>query len=659
MASDGNSGQVNTAPQGSQEAFICSLCKNLMTNPLTLSQCLHSYCEQCLHSVPKTEQDGQKGWLCSECETFSTAASVRKNDFIADLMDIISSGDKELKCQQCLNSSADVIKKCKECKTELCESCLEAHQRIPMLKDHQFIDITDQRKVVDKLLYCELHPNKVIEYNCKSCNIPICSVCNLTNHNTHKIETITEAVKRLLPEMEANTGNVHRIIDKIQKQIDSFSVRINETKESYAAAKTELDVQVENIIYRLKALKLQKEAEINDQEVAALNVLYGTKHRLENQQSKLKNICRVAQLTSKHSVQTTLLTEFEMPYDLLNKVKELALKKKDDELYEILLPSVEPDPSAVEEPQKNLCEVKYQASSVVIDTSGVKWMDNRFMCDDFSVLMGKELHHSKGIKIVKQWCNGLSCLGEKLWVGFPNDSKLHVYNDSGDLLHGINTDKVTAIRMAGNGDFIAAGLCGLFLTNEYCSEWKELCFGKYSDLCVHGKKFTALRYDIPKVVTFELKFNEESKTTQWTEVSSFGLPPKHFSEEENLSYNSKLVVTKSNEVIISKCGDENKRAVFNFTDGGVLKHMRPTGSWAPLICGQDKMGKIMIASFNPGRLYVIDAFQDLTTLGGKQSIDLSIDSYLWDAVIDSRHQLWTLQGHMNSYRLVKYHPAMK
>lgn len=633
------------------EVLECASCKDpISSSPMTLRQCLHSFCSTCLTKLPRTEKNGYRGWVCPDCKTFSTEGSLRQNEFLEDLRSVANMNFEFEGCKQCY-SKIKVTKKCEDCKTELCEDCQAIHLRIPMLKDHHLIDIDDKNAMhaIDKLVYCRYHPSKLVKYNCKTCQIQTCSVCNLTSHNTHVIETVEEAIDRLLPEMQTNAKNVNKNLYKIQKQIESVSSKIEEVKQNYSAAKIEMDTELEKCINSLKMKRAKVEEEMNEKESEALDKLQQIKKRLKFHQNKLKNIYRLTKVTTDTARKSSLLNELQS--GLFDNLKELGSEKKDDENFEIKLPLFHRGDNTIEEEWNFLVgETTYGNSFGIIDTLGINWTDNRYMCENFSAFTQKRMEKATEVKVSSLWCNGFSYIDTQIWIGFPSNNKLLVYNNDGVLQRTIETNKVTAIKKTGNGDLVACGFYGLYVTNQDCNLWTKICGGKYSDVYVHGKRFSALQYDNPRVVTYQLVMNMDTEQTQWALVGSFDLPEQYFGQHDSMN---KIVVDKSNTIMVSKCG--NKKAIFTFTEQGTLQYIQDTRNWEPLLCGMDNNEAMLIANYQQGKLYVVESIHDL---GSEiNMIDMEVKfkgDELLDAIVDYDCNIWTLQGNKDKYCMVKY-----
>ena len=176
----------------------CAICLNQIEKPHIFVKCLHSYCKSCIDHLPRKTKDGEQGWFCPMCDQFSNELSVKANFFVEDLLGVVDKNSKDsVKCDQCAND-VNAEWKCLDCKFNLCSQCQASHLRIPALKGHRVLPIdTATDSVVDRLVYCSAHQDKTIELNCKQCELPICILCHVVNHNGHETETIDDALERL------------------------------------------------------------------------------------------------------------------------------------------------------------------------------------------------------------------------------------------------------------------------------------------------------------------------------------------------------------------------------------------------------------------------------------------------------------------------------
>ena len=147
--------------------LTCPICMELFTDPVTLP-CMHSYCRNCLIStmqsnatqarIERTEYTGQSTGMdidksgsvvkCPECRYIAVIdqglSSLPKNFTIANIVDKYrksQSGEVVVSCDVCcMNTLANAVKSCMDCKISYCTECLRYHPRDGVLATHTFVN---------------------------------------------------------------------------------------------------------------------------------------------------------------------------------------------------------------------------------------------------------------------------------------------------------------------------------------------------------------------------------------------------------------------------------------------------------------------------------------------------------------------------------------
>ena len=86
---------------------------------------------------------------------------------LVELYRLTLDGGAVRSCTQCKANNPEW--RCLDCKIDFCVECKEGHTRVPLLRGHRLIaneDINDAF-LVDKLIFCHIHNDKPIEFNCK------------------------------------------------------------------------------------------------------------------------------------------------------------------------------------------------------------------------------------------------------------------------------------------------------------------------------------------------------------------------------------------------------------------------------------------------------------------------------------------------------------
>ena len=89
---------------------------------------------------------------------------------LVDLHRLTQEGGETRTCTQCKRAQPEW--RCADCKIDFCGECREGHTRVPLLRGHRVVSSKDAKEasttpLVDKLLFCQIHSDKPIEFNCK------------------------------------------------------------------------------------------------------------------------------------------------------------------------------------------------------------------------------------------------------------------------------------------------------------------------------------------------------------------------------------------------------------------------------------------------------------------------------------------------------------
>nr|XP_022300407.1 uncharacterized RING finger protein ZK945.4-like [Crassostrea virginica] len=186
---------------------------------------------------------------------------------------------------------------CDFCHVKLCKPCIGEHISDDY-KKHIIVSI-HQRK--STLIYpkCETHQHKTCKYQCKDCNIFVCSDCTVsTQHKGHeylKLEEIftksKDSIQRDRQELKSKISPTYEeIVNELEMQIDSLDGEYKKLTTELSKQREEIHREVDNAIN-------QMENEIGEIKVKHHNILQ-------------KHLDEIKQLQS--LMQQTLLTLNEM-----------------------------------------------------------------------------------------------------------------------------------------------------------------------------------------------------------------------------------------------------------------------------------------------------------------------------------------------------------
>ncbi|XP_060947489.1 E3 ubiquitin-protein ligase TRIM39-like [Limanda limanda] len=228
----------------SEERLLCSICLDVFTDPVTMS-CGHNFCSSCLH----TYWDSGDTCQCPMCKReFSTRPELQVNTFISELADEFKKlvqvkastpGPQlpavDVLCDFCSEVKEKAVKSCLTCLTSFCESHLEPHRRVAVLKGHTLIEPV--KNLDDRM--CKTH-NKMTELYCLKEQAFICFLCFTADHKGHKAVLLEEQYEKVAATKYETQANMQKLIQtriekiaEVEKLLDVS--RVDSEKEEQAA----------------------------------------------------------------------------------------------------------------------------------------------------------------------------------------------------------------------------------------------------------------------------------------------------------------------------------------------------------------------------------------------------------------------------------------
>ncbi|XP_062614222.1 uncharacterized protein LOC134275958 [Saccostrea cucullata] len=220
-------------------------------------------------------------------------------------------GQHYLECNVC---KSPVILTCKKCAVNLCHACVEPHILLKSKNGHNVTKYNEQTK--PEYGECLTHPQQKCSAFCKTCDIPICVICESIKHGTHDTCEISEKVdlseliatenerlkltraelekilehlgkrsaslqrvyKQTKDKISLHAKNWHKEIDKAEK---AMYKELNELREKHAKVLLKQKKEFDKILKKLKNLEEKVDSVAKSKDASGLMDL---KHELENQQ---------------------------------------------------------------------------------------------------------------------------------------------------------------------------------------------------------------------------------------------------------------------------------------------------------------------------------------------------------------------------------------
>ncbi|XP_024148714.1 E3 ubiquitin-protein ligase TRIM33 isoform X3 [Oryzias melastigma] len=249
----------------------CAVCKQSLQNrdcEPKLLPCLHSFCLKCIPqpdrqiSVQVPGPHGQTDthivnvMRCSVCHQDYKQTDIIDNYFVKDTSEATSTADEKAAqvCTSC-EDNAGTIGFCVECGEWLCKTCVEAHQRVKITKDHKIrtkedadagsepVSQSGQRPV-----FCPVHKQEPLKLFCETCDTLTCRDCQLLEHKEHRYQFLEEAFQNHKGLIETNMAKLHEKNSYVHHSLSQVQHRLKELNETHRKVEHEIKIAVFTLI---------------------------------------------------------------------------------------------------------------------------------------------------------------------------------------------------------------------------------------------------------------------------------------------------------------------------------------------------------------------------------------------------------------------------
>ncbi|KAM4614751.1 E3 ubiquitin-protein ligase TRIM21-like [Polymixia lowei] len=237
----------------SEEQFLCSICLDVFTNPVT-TPCGHNFCKTCITQL----WDSNVLCRCPLCnKVFNTRPELLVNTLLSEMAaqfrksvqvkanscpDQQSAKPGEVPCDVCTETMIKAVKSCLVCLTSYCETHLEPHQRVAGLKRHKLINPVENLE--DRM--CKKH-DRPLEMFCKTEQMCVCQFCTESDHKLHLVVPLKE-------EYEGKKAQLGKTGAEVQQMIQERQLKIQEIKHSVQLSKEDTDREILNSVEVFTAL---------------------------------------------------------------------------------------------------------------------------------------------------------------------------------------------------------------------------------------------------------------------------------------------------------------------------------------------------------------------------------------------------------------------
>ncbi|XP_030210413.1 zinc finger protein RFP-like [Gadus morhua] len=233
----------------SEENFSCPICLDVFNSPVT-TPCGHNFCRTCVTKF----WDEQVQFKCPVCnEHFPTRPDPWVNTLLSELAAQFRTTVRvkeqpcvdpaEVGCDVCSGTKLKAMKSCLECFMSFCQTHLEPHQRVTVLKKHRLVEPMD--RLEDRM--CKKH-DRLLELFCQSEQVCVCQFCTEGDHRSHPVVPLKE-------EYEVKTAQLGKLEAEVPLMIQERKLKIKKIKDTVELSKKVADRDIADGLQIITALK--------------------------------------------------------------------------------------------------------------------------------------------------------------------------------------------------------------------------------------------------------------------------------------------------------------------------------------------------------------------------------------------------------------------
>ncbi|XP_059181047.1 tripartite motif-containing protein 16-like [Centropristis striata] len=278
-----------------RESFSCSICLDLLKDPVTLS-CGHNYCMKCINSHWDAE-DQKLVYSCPQCrKAFRTRPKLEKNTMLADLVEQMKktglqaapadhcyAGPGDVACDVCTGRKLKAFKSCLQCLASYCEKHLQPHYESPPLKKHKQMEPSE--KLQENI--CSQH-DEVKKMFCRTDRQSICYLCSVDQHKGH--DTVSAAAERSerQKELEVSRLNIQQRIQDREKDVKLLQQELEAINLSADKAVEDSEKMFTELIRLMQKRSSEVKQQVRSQQETEVSGVKEVEEKLQQEIRELK-----------------------------------------------------------------------------------------------------------------------------------------------------------------------------------------------------------------------------------------------------------------------------------------------------------------------------------------------------------------------------------
>ena len=295
--------------QNIKRQVTCSICLDTYTEPKIIS-CFHTFCCECLEKHARVSQKEGK-FRCLECQAaidlpegnrFDRLPNSFFHKSLLSLLAVRQSGDaSSITCSQCRKTNPQMYY-CFDCGRFMCLDCFNAHQLLKASFDgHKVTPVKDLKEedyeaVLKRQPFCsqEFHEREVTRFFCLECQVCICQICIVTDHQNHKVVLLDKAALEEKDNIMCGAKLMRIKESELCEVIRQYEETISTLERNVATAKREVSRVAEEIIAEIREREREAIESLVATHVSILKRINAAKQEVESLIKQMKQAAEFA-----------------------------------------------------------------------------------------------------------------------------------------------------------------------------------------------------------------------------------------------------------------------------------------------------------------------------------------------------------------------------
>ena len=293
-----------------EQQVTCSFCRDTYTEPKIIS-CFHIFCCECLEKHARVSQKQGK-FLCPECQAaidlpegnrFDRLPTSFFHKKLVTLLAVRQSGDtNSITCSQCRKTNGQ-RSHCFDCGTFMCLDCLNAHQLLSAtFEGHKVTPVKDFKTedyeaVLKRQPFCsqEFHEREITRFFCLECQVCVCEICIVTDHQNHKVVLLDKAAPEEKDNIRCGIKLIRKKESELCEVVKQYEETISKLERNVATAKREVSRVAEEIVAETREREREALDSLEATRVSTLQRINSAKQELESLVKQMKQAAMFAE----------------------------------------------------------------------------------------------------------------------------------------------------------------------------------------------------------------------------------------------------------------------------------------------------------------------------------------------------------------------------